>query len=169
MNTVTLWGRLARDPVIKWVELKDSQEKMCIARYTLAVNRPFGNKSKDNSQTADFIPCVTFGKNAEIAQKMFRKGTALVINGRLNSGSYTNKEGQKVFFLDVQVDRQEFTERKAVQEQKAEADASKENKTSVEEDLPQPYTPEDMGMTFYPEDGSEQEPEQNFMEFGMEM
>ena len=100
---------------------------------------------------------------------MFRKGTALVINGRLNSGSYTNKEGQKVFFLDVQVDRQEFTERKAVQEQKAEADASKENKTSVEEDLPQPYTPEDMGMTFYPEDGSEQEPEQNFMEFGMEM
>ena len=101
MNTVTLWGRLARDPVIKWVELKDSQEKMCIARYTLAVNRPFGNKNKDNSQTADFIPCVTFGKNAEIAQKMFRKGTALVINGRLNSGSYTNKEGQKVFFLDV--------------------------------------------------------------------
>ena len=169
MNRVNLWGRLARDPVIKWVELNDSQERMCIARYTLAVNRPFNNKNKDNSQTADFIPCVTFGKNAEVAEKEFRKGMALAIEGKLNSGSYMNKEGQKIFFLDVQVDRQEFTERKAIMDQNKEADASKESKNSVTEDLPQPYTPEDMGMTFYPEDGSEQEPEQNFMEFGMEM
>ena len=165
MNKVILMGRLTRDPDVRY---SSGDNAMAIARYTLAVDRRFKRNNGDD-QTADFIGCVAFGRQGEFAEKYFRKGTKVAITGRIQTGSYTNKEGQKVFFLDVQVDRQEFTERKAVQEQKAEADASKENKTSVEEDLPQPYTPEEMGMTFYPEDGSEQEPEQNFMEFGMEM
>ena len=160
MNQFNGIGRLTKDPECRYTQ---GENPVCVARYTIAIDR-VGVKKE-----TDFISCVCFGKTAEFAEKYLHKGIKIMISGRIQTGSYTNKEGQKVFFLDVQVDRQEFTERKAVQEQKAEADASKENKTSVEEDLPQPYTPEEMGMTFYPEDGSEQEPEQNFMEFGMEM
>ncbi|MCR4609623.1 MAG: single-stranded DNA-binding protein [Eubacterium sp.] len=122
MNSITLWGRLTKDPVIRWIEAGSSQERTCVARYTLAVNRQDGRNKDDAAQTADYIPCVTFGKNAEIAERYFKKGTAVVISGRLKSGNYMGKDGRTVFTLDVQVDRQEFTERKAVMEQTSAAD-----------------------------------------------
>ena len=169
MNSITLWGRLTKDPEIRWVDVKDGQEKMCVARYTLAVNRQDSYKAKgDNIQTADFIPCVTFGRSAEMVEKYFKKGMAIVINGKLRSGSYTNKEGKKIFTLEVCVDRQEFTEKKAVREQTAEADNSKTAETGA---VPSQFAQEEYFMTIGPDMGLEEEnaPEENYMEFGAEM
>jgi single-strand DNA-binding protein len=83
---------------------------MAIARYTIAVDRSF---KTDEGQTADFIGCVAFGKAGEFAEKYFRKGTKIAVTGRIQTGSYTNKEGQKVYTTDVVVEEQEFAESKA--------------------------------------------------------
>lgn len=106
MNKVVLMGRLARDPEIRYTQ---SQESMCIARYTLAVDR---RSSKQGEQTADFINVVAFNKAGEFAEKYFKKGTKLVISGRIQTGSYTNKDGQKVYTTEVVADDQEFAESK---------------------------------------------------------
>ena len=95
MNKVILMGRLTRDPEVRYTQGENS---MAIARYTLAVDRRF-TRSRDNSgdqQTADFISCVAFGKSGEFVEKYCHKGTKLVVTGRIQTGSYTNKEGQKV-------------------------------------------------------------------------
>ncbi len=106
MNKVILMGRLTRDPEVRYSQGENS---MAIARYTLAVDRRF--KSSDN-QAADFIGIVAFGKAGEFAEKYLRKGTKVVVTGRIQTGSYTNKEGQKVYTTDVVAEDQEFAESK---------------------------------------------------------
>lgn len=107
MNKVILMGRLTRDPDVRWSQ---GQEQTAIARYTLAVDRRF--KRDGDSQTADFIACVAFGRQAEFAEKYMRQGTKIAITGRIQTGSYTNREGQKVYTTDVIVEEQEFCEKK---------------------------------------------------------
>lgn len=119
MNKVVLMGRLVRDPEVRYSQ---GAEPMAIARYTLAVDRKFKNNS---DVTADFISCVSFGKTADFAEKYFKQGTKIVISGRIQTGSYTNKEGNKVYTTDVVVEEQEFAESKASQEGYQSADRLK--------------------------------------------
>ena len=105
MNKVILMGRLTRDPELKY---SMGEHQMAIARYTLAVAR----KVKTNDTEADFINCIAFGKSAEFVEKYFRQGQRVLIEGRLQTGSYTNKEGQKVYTTDIIVDSQEFADSK---------------------------------------------------------
>lgn len=107
MNKVILMGRLTRDPEVRYCQ---SEQATAIARYTLAVDRRF--KRDNDEQTADFINCVAFGRAGEFAEKYFHKGIKIAITGRIQTGSYTNKEGQKVYTTDVVVDEQEFAESK---------------------------------------------------------
>lgn len=104
MNKVILMGRLTRDPDIRYSQ---GNPQTAIARYTLAVDR---NYKRDGEQNADFISCVAFGKSAEFTEKYFHQGTKVVICGRIQTGSYTNREGQKVYTTDVVVESQEFAE-----------------------------------------------------------
>ena len=106
-------GRLTRDPEIKYTQGGNS---MAIARYTLAVDRRF---KRDGEPTADFINCVAFGKGAEFTEKYFRQGLKVVVTGRIQTGSYTNKDGQKVYTTDVVVEEQEFAESKATSDANA--------------------------------------------------
>ena len=105
MNKVILMGRLTRDPDVRYTDGGTS-----IARYTLAVDRRF---KREGEPTADFINCVVFGKSAEFAEKYFRQGLKIAVTGRLQTGSYTNKDGVKVYTTDVIVEEQEFAEGKA--------------------------------------------------------
>ncbi|RDU24449.1 single-stranded DNA-binding protein [Anaerosacchariphilus polymeriproducens] len=107
MNKVILMGRLTRDPEVRYSQ---GDNAMAIARYTLAVDRRF---KRDGDATADFIGCVAFGKQGEFAEKYFRQGTKIAVTGRIQTGSYTNKDGQKVYTTDVVVEEQEFAESKA--------------------------------------------------------
>ena len=107
MNKVILMGRLTRDPEVRYTQ---GDNQMAIARYTLAVDRRFNRNGDEN--TADFIPCVAFGKSGEFAERYFRKGTKVVVTGRIQTGSYTNKDGVKVYTTDVVVEDQEFAESK---------------------------------------------------------
>ncbi|WP_026653447.1 single-stranded DNA-binding protein [Butyrivibrio proteoclasticus] len=109
MNKVILMGRLTRDPDVRYSQ---GESASCVARYTLAVDRRFVNKNDANAQTADFIQIVAFGKSGEFAEKYFRKGTKVVVTGRIQTGSYTNKEGVKVYTTDVVAEDQEFAESK---------------------------------------------------------
>lgn len=111
MNKVILMGRLTRDPEIRYSQ-GDNQK--AIARYTLAVDRRF---KRDGEPTADFIRCTVFGKPAEFTEKYFRKGTKICISGRIQTGSYTNRDGQKVHTTDVIVEEQDFAESKAASAQ----------------------------------------------------
>lgn len=110
MNKVILMGRLTRDPDIRYTQPNSAQEQTCIARYSLAVNRRF---NRDGEQKADFISCVAFGRQAEFAEKYLRKGIKIALTGRIQTGSYTNRDGQKVYTTDVVVEEQEFAESKA--------------------------------------------------------
>ena len=109
MNKVILMGRLTRDPDIRYTQPNSAQEQTCTARYSLAVNRRF---NRDGEQKADFISCVAFGRQAEFAEKYLRKGTKIVLAGRIQTGSYTNRDGQKVYTTDVVVEEQKFAESK---------------------------------------------------------
>ena len=106
MNKVILMGRLTRDPDVKYTA---GDNPMAIARYTLAVDRRF---KRENEATADFISCVAFGKAAEFSEKYFRQGIRIVVSGRIQTGSYTNRDGNKVYTTDVVVEEQEFAENK---------------------------------------------------------
>lgn len=108
MNKVMLAGRLTRDPEIRYSQ---GAEQMAIARYTLAVDRRMRNDG--DGQSADFIRCIAFRKKAEFAEKYLQQGTKIIICGHLQTGSYTNRDGQKVYTTDVVVDEQEFAESKA--------------------------------------------------------
>jgi len=103
-------GRLVRDPDVRY---SSGEGAMAVARYTLAVDRR-GRRANgaDDQQTADFIGCVAFGRSGEFAEKYFRKGTKVVVEGRIQTGSYTNKDGQKIYTTDVVVENQEFAESK---------------------------------------------------------
>jgi single-strand DNA-binding protein len=129
MNHVNLIGRLTKDPSITYSQ---GAEAMCIARYTLAVDRR--GKKQDGQPTADFISCVAFKNNAEFAEKYLKQGTKIAISGRIQTGSYTNKEGQKVYTTDVVVEEQEFAESKR---------APLENGNNQREETPPPYTDND--------------------------
>lgn len=107
MNKVILMGRLTRDPDVRY---SSGEEPMAIARFTLAVNRRFAKK--DGEQTADFIGCVAFGKSAEFVEKYFRQGMRITICGRIQTGSYINQEGHKVYTTNVVIEEQEFAESK---------------------------------------------------------
>lgn len=102
VNTVILIGRLTRDPEVRYSQ---GNESMAIARYTLAVHRSYRREGENNT---DFIGCVAFGRNAEFAEKYLRKGTKIAITGRIQTGSYVNREGQKVYTTDVVINTQEF-------------------------------------------------------------
>lgn len=104
MNRVCLCGRLTKDPDVRYTQ---GAEPMAIARYTLAVDR---RKKDENS--ADFISCVAFGKSAEFAEKYLHKGIKIAVEGRIQTGSYTNKDGKKIYTTDVVVESTEFAESK---------------------------------------------------------
>lgn len=106
MNKVVLMGRLTRDPDVRYTA---GDSPTAIGRYTLAVDRRF---KREGEATADFINCVAFGHNAEFAEKYFRQGIRIVITGRIQTGSYTNREGRKIYTTDVVVEEQEFAEGK---------------------------------------------------------
>ena len=106
MNKVILMGRLTRDPEIRY---SSGENALVIARYTLAVDRRF---HKDNEASADFIGCVAFGKGGEFAEKYLRQGTKIVVTGKIQTGSYTNKDGQRVYTTDIVAEDQEFAESK---------------------------------------------------------
>ena len=111
MNRVILMGRLTRDPEVRYSQ---GERSMAIARYTLAVDRR-GRRNQDSSaeqQTADFINCVAFDRAAEFAEKYFRQGMRVLVSGRIQTGSYVNKEGQKVYTTEVLLDDQEFADSK---------------------------------------------------------
>ena len=110
MNKVILMGRLTRDPEVRY---SAGENALAIARYTLAVDRRF---RRDGEASADFIQCVSFGRTAEFAEKYFRQGLKIAVTGRIQTGSYTNKDGQRVYTTDVVVEDQEFAESKAASE-----------------------------------------------------
>lgn len=108
MNKVVLMGRLTRDPEVRYTQ---GENAMAIARYTLAVDRR--RRSNNEEQQADFISCVAFGKSGEFAEKYLHKGTKITLSGRIQTGSYINKDGQRVYTTDVVVEDQEFAESKS--------------------------------------------------------
>lgn len=125
MNKVILMGRLTRDPDVRYTQ---GDNPTCIARYTLAVDR---RTKREGQDSADFIPCVAFGRSGEFVEKYLKKGTKMGVVGRIQTGSYTNKDGVKVFTTEVVVEEQEFAESKnassggqnqAPQQQKAQDD-----------------------------------------------
>ena len=113
MNKVILMGRLTRDPEVRY---SAGESGAAIARYTLAVDRRF---KRDGEATADFISCVSFGRTAEFAEKYFHQGLKVLVAGRIQTGSYTNNSGQKVYTTDVVVEEQEFAEGKNSSQQGA--------------------------------------------------
>ena len=106
MNKVILMGRLTRDPELRY---SAGERKIAITRYMLAVDRGF---KKDGEQAADFISCIAFDKAAEFASKYFEKGLKVLVSGHIQTGSYTNREGQKVYTTDVIIESQEFADSK---------------------------------------------------------
>ena len=106
MNKVILIGRLCGDPEVRWSQ---GENKICIARYRLAVDR---KRKKEEKQEADFIPCVALGSNGEFAEKYLKKGMKVAVEGRIQTGSYTNKEGQKIYTTDIVVESHDFCESK---------------------------------------------------------
>lgn len=106
MNKVILMGRLTRDPEIRYSQANN----MPIATYTLAVDRP--NRNGSDGPTADFLRCISFQKSAEFAEQYLRKGIKIAVTGRIQTSSYTNRDGQKVYTTDIVVENQEFAESK---------------------------------------------------------
>ncbi|MDY5021375.1 MAG: single-stranded DNA-binding protein [Blautia sp.] len=129
MNKVILMGRLTRDPEVRY---SAGENALAIARYTLAVDRRF---RREGEATADFISCVVFGRGAEFAEKYFRQGLRIVVCGRIQTGSYTNREGQKVYTTEVVVEEQEFAESKAASDSYA---ASHPQRTAPAPSMPSP-------------------------------
>lgn len=127
-------GRLTKEPEVRYAQ---NDNATCIARYTLAVDRRF---KKDGDQEADFISCIAFGKAGEFAEKYLHKGTKIAVVGRIQTGSYTNKDGQKVYTTDVVVEEQEFAESKSSNQGSAPADTNGDGfmniPDGIDEELP---------------------------------
>ena len=138
MNKVILMGRLTRDPEVRYSQ---GEHATAVARFSLAVDRRF---KKDNEPAADFINCVAFGKTGEFVEKYARQGTKFVVEGRIQTGSYTNKDGQKVYTTDVVVEQIEFAESK-----NASGDNSKSKPSANPDDFVNiPDNLEDEGLPF---------------------
>lgn len=110
MNKVVLVGRLTRDPEVRYSQ---GEKATAVGRYTIAVDRKF---KRENEPTADFIPCVVFGRSAEFAEQYFHQGMRVSVSGRIQTGSYTNKDGIRIYTTDVIVEEQEFAESRAESE-----------------------------------------------------
>ena len=110
MNKVILMGRVVRNPEVRYTQ---GEKPLAIARYTLAVDRKF---KRDGEQTADFISCVAFGKQGQFAENYLHQGMKMVVVGRIQTGSYTNRDGQRVYTTDVVVEEHEFAESKSTNE-----------------------------------------------------
>ena len=135
MNKVIEIGRLTKDPEIRYSQ---GANTTCVARYTLAVDRKF---KQEGQPTADFINCIAFGKLGEFAEKYLHKGTKIAVTGRIQTGSYTNKDGQKVYTTDVVVEEQEFCESKSQSNSQQQPTPSNDNSwldipDGVEDSLP---------------------------------
>jgi single-strand DNA-binding protein len=126
MNKVILMGRLTRDPEIRYA---NNENNTCIANYMLAVDRKF--KRQGDEQTADFIRCVAMGRGGEFAEKYLHQGIKIVVTGRIQTGSYTNKDGQRIYTTDVVVEEQEFAESKAASAQNGNQNASAPTRPNV--------------------------------------
>lgn len=120
MNKVILIGRIVRDPEVRY----GGANNTAVARYTLAVDRKY---KKDGEPTADFINCVVFGKLAEFAEKYLKKGIKIAVTGRIQTGSYKNKDGNTVYTTDVVVEEQEFVESKSSQQQNTQGNNRQSN------------------------------------------
>lgn len=142
MNKTILMGRLTRDPEVRYTQ---GDNASAVARFTLAVDRRF--KRDGDQQTADFISCVAFGKTGEFIERYCHQGTKLVVEGRIQTGSYTNKDGQKVYTTDVVVEQVEFAESKA---------ASANNEGGYQAARPEPSSAAGDGFMIIP-DGVEDE------------
>ena len=147
MNKVILMGRLTRDPDVRYSQ---GENATAVARYTLAVDRRF---RRDGDQTADFIGCVAFGRQAEFAEKYLRQGTKIAITGRIQTGSYTNRDGQKVYTTDVVVEEQEFAESKAAA---GEHTGGYQQQGSLQQSMPEPSAAAGDGFMNIP-DGIDEE------------
>lgn len=138
MNNWNGIGRLTADPEVRYTQ---GETPMCIARYTLAVDRRF---KRDGEPTADFIRCIAFGKSGEHAEKYFHKGIKIAVTGRIQTGSY-EKDGQRIYTTDIVVEQQEFAESKSVSEANGSNSSNSSNSSNdgfmaitpdIEEDLP---------------------------------
>lgn len=127
MNKAILMGRLTRDPNVRYTQ---GAESTCVARYTLAVDR---RAKQEGQQSADFISCVAFGRNGEFAEKYLKQGSKIVVTGHIQTGSYTNRDGNKVYTTDIVIEEQEFAESKA---------AAERNQQQEPQPQPQPETDE---------------------------
>lgn len=130
MNKAILMGRLTRDPEVRYTQ---GNEPTAVARYTLAVNRTYKRQGEPD---ADFINCVAFGRAGEFAEKYLRQGIRIIISGRIQTGSYTNRDGAKVYFTNIIVDTQEFAESKSSGEPPAENDGFMNIPDGLDEELP---------------------------------
>ena len=144
MNKVILMGRLTRNPDIR---CSAGERDMTIARYTVAVDRRY---KREGDVTADFISCVAFGRSAEFAEKYFRQGLKVVITGRIQTGSYTNRDGNKVYTTDVVVEDQEFVEMRMA--------AAQRNREESSQERPEPMPVDENGFMTLPEDFDEELP-----------
>ena len=142
LNKVILMGRLTRNPEVRYSQ---GEKATCVAKYTLAVNRRF---HREGEQDADFINCVAFGKQGEFAEKYLKQGTKIVISGRIQTGSHTNRDGVKVYTTDVVIEEQEFAESKKA----AETSSTPQNTQGVKSN------PEDDGFMTIPEGVEEELP-----------
>ena len=124
MNRVILMGRLTRNPEVRY---STGERSIAIARYTLAVDRRGRRSQNGDQQTADFIPCVAFDKAGEFAEKYFTQGMRVLVSGRIQTGSYTNREGQKIYTTEVVVDEQEFADSKASNAQPTQNQQNQQN------------------------------------------
>ena len=139
-------GRLTRDPEVRYSQ---GERQMAIARYTLAVDRRGRANTSNGEQTADFIQCVAFDRSAEFAEKYLRQGTKIAITGRIQTGSYTNRDGVKVYTTEVVIEEQDFAESKA-------AAAQNSNMGVPQPSAPQPSAAASDGFMNIP-DGLEEE------------
>jgi single-strand DNA-binding protein len=152
MNKVTLIGRLTRDPDIRYSQ--NSDQPMAVARYTLAVDRRF--RREGSEQNADFISCVAFGRQAEFAEKYLHQGMKIAVNGRIQTGSYTNREGQKVYTTDVVIEDHEFVEGRNASAGQSSGGASYSNNNYNNNTAPQPAAAAGDGFMNIP-DGIDEE------------
>ena len=136
MNKVILIGRLTRDPDVRYTQ---GEEPTAIARYTLAVDRKY---KRDGEATADFINCVAFGKNGEFAEKYLHQGIKIAVSGRIQTGSYTNREGRKIYTTDIVVEEHDFCEKKSdsdghqIPQQHTDSDGFMDIPDGAEDELP---------------------------------
>lgn len=140
MNKVILMGRLTRDPEVRYSQ---GDNATAIARFTLAVDRRI---KRDNEASVDYINCVSFGRSAEFVEKYFHKGTKIVIAGRIQTGSYTNKDGQKVYTTDIVIEEQDFAESKAASQQNNSGNAQNAS-NNQQAQQPKPQTSPDGFMS----------------------